>query len=124
MARAGGRLIWLAMKWLFGLLFVLAGVAHFVRPGIYLKIMPPYLPWHLELVYLSGLFEILLGVLFLIPRFTAPADRGVPRQPPHGPEPGSLPRNQPRPPLAPPAAPGRAHCMGLRVHAMTSGAAP
>lgn len=70
-------MIWLGLKWLFGLLFVLAGVVHFLRPGIYLKIMPPYLPWPLELVYLSGLFEILLGVLFLIPRFTAPAAWGL-----------------------------------------------
>lgn len=32
--------------------------------------MPPYLPWHLELVYLSGLLEILLGAMLLIPRYT------------------------------------------------------
>ena len=67
----------IVLKWIFGLLFVLAGIAHFVRPGIYVKIMPPYLPWPLELVYLSGLFEIALGVLFLIPRFTAPAAWGL-----------------------------------------------
>jgi uncharacterized membrane protein len=29
--------------------------------------MPPYLPWHLELVYASGVFEILGGVLLLLP---------------------------------------------------------
>lgn len=70
-------MIGLVMKWLFGLLFVLAGAAHFLRPDVYLKILPPYLPWHLELVYLSGFFEILLGVLFLIPRFTVPAAWGL-----------------------------------------------
>ncbi|HKV06663.1 MAG TPA: MauE/DoxX family redox-associated membrane protein [Thermoanaerobaculia bacterium] len=67
----------LVLKWIFGLLFVLAGIAHFVRPDVYMKIMPPYLPWHRELVYLSGFFEIVLGVLFLIPRFTAPAAWGL-----------------------------------------------
>ena len=69
--------VWLVLKWVLGLLFVLAGAAHFVRPEMYVKIMPPYLPWHLELVYLSGLFEIVLGVLLLIPRTTSPAAWGL-----------------------------------------------
>ena len=30
--------------------------------------MPPYLPWHLLLVYLSGFFEIVLGILLLLPK--------------------------------------------------------
>ena len=28
-------------RWLFGLLFMVAGVLHFVAPAFYLKIMPP-----------------------------------------------------------------------------------
>ena len=32
--------------------------------------MPPYVPWHRLLVYLSGFFEIALGILLLIPKFT------------------------------------------------------
>ncbi|HSN88348.1 MAG TPA: MauE/DoxX family redox-associated membrane protein, partial [Thermoanaerobaculia bacterium] len=67
----------LALKWLLGLLFILAGINHFVQPGFYVAIMPPYLPWHLELVYLSGLFEVVLGVLLLIPRTTSPAAWGL-----------------------------------------------
>ena len=47
------------------LMFVVAGVLHFTSPDFYVSIMPPYLPCHLELVYLSGVLEILggLGVL-------------------------------------------------------------
>ncbi len=43
-----------------------AGMLHFTASHFYLAIMPPYLPWHLELVYLSGLAEIAggAGVLF------------------------------------------------------------
>jgi len=48
-------------------LFILAGIGHFVFPKTYLRIMPPQLPYHLELVYLSGIFEILGGVGILIP---------------------------------------------------------
>lgn len=55
-------------KWLFGVLFVVAGILHFVAPGFYLKIMPPYLPLHRELVFASGVAEVGLGLLLLIPR--------------------------------------------------------
>ncbi|MCE9530808.1 MAG: DoxX family protein [Planctomycetes bacterium] len=61
----------LLMKWLFAMLFIVAGVLHFIRQDFYLRIMPPYLPAHLELVWLSGAFEICLAVLLLIPRYTA-----------------------------------------------------
>lgn len=44
-----------------------AGVNHFVMPKFYLRMMPPYLPGHLALVYLSGVAEILLGTLMLVP---------------------------------------------------------
>jgi uncharacterized membrane protein len=65
------------LRYLLGVLFVLAGINHFINPNFYLKIMPPYLPWHLPLVYLSGLFEVALGVLLLIPKFTRLAAWGL-----------------------------------------------
>ena len=57
-------------KWLLALFMIGAGTMHFIMPDFYVKIMPPYLPLHLELVYLSGFFEIALGVLLLVPRFS------------------------------------------------------
>jgi uncharacterized membrane protein len=64
-------------KWLLAALVLVAGVLHFVSPGFFLKIMPPYLPFHLELVYLSGAIEIGLGICLLIPRFSRFAAWGV-----------------------------------------------
>ncbi len=55
-----------------GLVFVVAGVLHFVVPGTYERIMPPYLPLHRGLVYGSGAAEV-LGGLGLLPRRTRPA---------------------------------------------------
>ena len=40
------------------LFFVAAGANHFVSPKTYLEIMPPYLPWPLVLIYVSGIAEI------------------------------------------------------------------
>jgi uncharacterized membrane protein len=54
-------------RWIFGVLFILAGIGHFVRPEIYMKIMPDYLPYHRELVLISGAFESALGLMLLIP---------------------------------------------------------
>jgi len=64
-------------KWSFGILFVAASVGHFVRPDFYTRIMPPYLPWHRELVYLSGVCEAVLGVLLIAPRTTRIAAWGL-----------------------------------------------
>ncbi len=51
---------------LIAILFLAIGTMHFVNPGFFLSIMPPYLPYHLELVYISGVFEILGGLGVLI----------------------------------------------------------
>ncbi|RKQ42218.1 putative membrane protein [Roseivirga pacifica] len=48
-------------------IYILAGILHFLKPRVYLKIMPPYLPYHLLLVYLSGICEALFGALLLFP---------------------------------------------------------
>ena len=53
------------LKWLFGVLFMLAGANHFVHTDFYVSIMPGYLPWHTALVYISGAFEAGLGLLLL-----------------------------------------------------------
>jgi uncharacterized membrane protein len=58
----------LVTKWLFAAIFIAAGFLHWVRPVPFVKIMPPYLPWPWELVYISGVFEIVLGVLLLVPK--------------------------------------------------------
>jgi len=45
--------------------FVFIGFSHFINPIFFINIMPPSLPYHLELVYLSGVFEISLGALLV-----------------------------------------------------------
>ncbi|MEJ7594235.1 MAG: DoxX family protein [Planctomycetaceae bacterium] len=64
-------------KYLLATVMIVAGTMHVVNPGIYLKIMPPYLPLHKELVLLSGAFELLLGVLLLVPRCSHHAAWGI-----------------------------------------------
>lgn len=56
-------------RYLLGVLFALAGFSHFVMIDFYVGIMPPYLSWHLELVYLSGVAEASVGILLLFRRW-------------------------------------------------------
>lgn len=57
--------------------FVFAGVMHFVIPGAYERIMPPWLPWHRALVLLSGVCEIAGGVGLLARRTRRAAGIGL-----------------------------------------------
>ncbi len=54
-----------------------AGTMHFVMPSFFLKIMPPYLPFHSALVTLSGICEIGLGFMLLSSRYSRFAAWGV-----------------------------------------------
>ena len=62
---------------LLGVIFVVAGALHFRAPGTYEQIMPPYLPLHRELVYLSGALEIAGGLGLLSERTRRGAGIGV-----------------------------------------------
>jgi uncharacterized membrane protein len=57
--------------------YAFAGFNHFRAPEFYLPIMPPYLPWHAELVFFSGVAEVMIGVGLLVPRTRALAAWGA-----------------------------------------------
>ena len=57
--------------------FVAAGANHFLWPTFYMELMPSYLPWHLGLIYVSGIAEILLGVAVVNPRMRKAAGWGL-----------------------------------------------
>ena len=55
---------------LMSIFYVNIGVKHFLEPEWFLYIIPPYLSSiGLELVYISGFFEILLGILVLFKKY-------------------------------------------------------
>ena len=64
-------------KYLLAIFMIIAGIMHFANPALFLKIMPPYLPLHKELVLVSGVCEILLGVLLLVPKTSRLAAWGI-----------------------------------------------
>lgn len=48
-------------------MYILAGIMHFVKPKMYMRIMPNYIPKHKLMVLLSGLIEIILGATLCFP---------------------------------------------------------
>lgn len=53
----------IVMSWF----YIYTGLLHFTNTNWFLQIVPPYLPIKLELVYLSGLFEVILGIMLIVP---------------------------------------------------------
>ena len=65
------------LLWVMGIFYLFAGAYHFLRPEYYVAMMPPYLPLHRELVYVSGLAEMVLGALVLVPGTRRAAAWGI-----------------------------------------------
>ena len=57
--------------------YIVAGTLHFVIPDQYMRIMPPYILWHLAMVYISGAAEIAGGAGLLIPPLRRAAAWGL-----------------------------------------------
>ena len=60
-----------------GIFYVIIGIKHFQDPSWFVQIIPPILPYKYELVYISGFFEVILGILLMIPRFQSIAAKGI-----------------------------------------------
>lgn len=65
------------VKVAFAILFITLGMNHFRQPVFWASTIPPYLPWHLALVYISGVAEIGLAILLFVPRFSRLAAWGL-----------------------------------------------
>jgi uncharacterized membrane protein len=54
-----------------------AGVMHFVKPERYVAAMPPYIPWHEEIVEGTGVLEVIFAIALLVPWTRKAAARGL-----------------------------------------------
>tara|TARA_B100001248_G_scaffold248033_1_gene219981 strand:- start:530 stop:898 length:369 start_codon:yes stop_codon:yes gene_type:complete len=63
----------IVMSWF----YISAGLLHFTNTNWFLQIVPPYLPLKLELVYVSGFFEIIFGLMLVLPSWRYYAGWGL-----------------------------------------------
>jgi len=59
------------IRQLAGPFFVVAGAMHFVKPRLYQRIMPPYVPAPEGMVYASGVAEIAVHGVALLDRLVS-----------------------------------------------------
>ena len=64
-------------RWILTVFMVVAGANHFIDPAPYLGMMPSVLPWHLGLVYVSGVAEIAGGLGLILPQTRRAAAWGL-----------------------------------------------
>jgi len=48
---------------------IYAGIQHFVKPEFFLPFVPEFLPLKTTIIYVSGIAEILVGLLLLIKKY-------------------------------------------------------
>lgn len=63
--------------YIMALLYGLAGLNHFRNPKMYIRIIPPFFPNPTLLNMLSGIAEIALGILLIIPATSKLAAWGI-----------------------------------------------
>ncbi|MCY7377941.1 MAG: hypothetical protein LH467_01200 [Gemmatimonadaceae bacterium] len=54
-------------RWLLAAIFIGAGILHLLRPGMFVTMVPPWLPAPALLVVVSGVFEVMGGFGILVP---------------------------------------------------------
>lgn len=65
-------IIYNIFKYLLPLVFFVSGVAHFIVPEQFVRIFPEIVPFKTELVYASGVVEVVAAILFCLRSFTRP----------------------------------------------------
>ena len=62
------KIVKIVSKYVLSTFFVVAGVNHFLTSDFYFDLMPDYIPAHEFMVYLSGVTEVMAGIMLAIPR--------------------------------------------------------
>jgi len=56
---------------------IYAGVQHFLKPDFFVPYVPKFLPLKMEIVYVSGVFEVLFGLLLFFKKYAKIAATGI-----------------------------------------------
>lgn len=69
--------IWNFLRILLAIFIVYAGIQHFIKPDFFNAFVPDFLIYKSTIIYVSGIIEIVLGVLLLIPKYIRVAASGI-----------------------------------------------
>lgn len=71
------KIIWIVVRIVFAIFMVYAGVQHFLKPEFYLPFVPSFLPFTTTIIYISGIVEIVLGLMLFIPKYIKVGAMGI-----------------------------------------------
>lgn len=71
------KIFWIVVRVLFAFFMIFGGVQHFLKPDFYIPFVPSFLPFTTAIIYVSGIIEILLGILLFIPKYAKIGALGV-----------------------------------------------
>ena len=59
--------------WGLGIAFVFFSLGHAIKAGGMVEMLPPWLPYRLAIIYLTGVLELAVGIALFIPKLQRPA---------------------------------------------------
>ncbi len=71
------KIVWTIIRIIFAIFMVFAGAQHFINPDFYRPFVPAFLPFTLAIIYASGVLEVLLGLLLIVPKYGKFAALGI-----------------------------------------------
>jgi len=71
------KLIWTVLKLLLALFMIYAGSQHFIKPAFFYAFVPDFLIYKTIIIYASGIVEVFLGLLLIIPKYAGKAALGI-----------------------------------------------
>ena len=69
--------LWKVVRIIFAAFMIFAGLQHFLNPEMYKPFVPAFLPFTMAIIYVSGVVELVLGFMMLIPKYIKTGAWGV-----------------------------------------------
>jgi len=71
------KIFWIVIRILFAAFMIFGGVQHFLNPDFYIPFVPSFLPFTTSIIYVSGILEIVFGIMLVIPKFSKQGAYGI-----------------------------------------------
>ncbi len=71
------KIVWIVVRVIFALFMIYAGIQHFVKPDFFIPFVPSFLPFTKTVIYASGILEIVLGIMMIIPKYAKQGALGI-----------------------------------------------
>ncbi|MBQ0786249.1 MAG: DoxX family membrane protein [Oceanihabitans sp.] len=71
------KIIWNILRILLAIFMIYAGSQHFIKPSFFNAFVPDFLVYENFIIYASGVLEVALGILLLIPKYAGKAATGI-----------------------------------------------